>query len=398
MRDILLFSVKNLRVQGLRTFLTILGVIIGIAAIVAFVSVGDGLRVAIKSEFEKIGSDKIFIMPGSPNTIGLSGAAFATERLTERDVKTIKSMQCSENVVAYYSTIAEVEFGRQKEAIVVYTVPVEDNIRLLENIKSFKTESGRDLRPGDRYSAVLGNKVAYDIFSKDVKIRDKVRINGKPYRVVGIMEKVGGPDDLSILVPMKVADELGFNDNYNFIIVDAKESCDIDKFREDIIDKLKRARGKEDFKVQTSANLLSAFQSILAIVQAVFVGVAAISLFVGGIGIMNTMLMAVIERTREIGVMKAIGASNGRIMAIFLAESAAIGLVGGIIGIALGMGISALASLLINSLANYDFPLVFPVWGIVIALAFSMATGIISGLYPAMRAARMNPVDALRYE
>lgn len=398
MKDIILFSIRNLRSQGLRTFLTILGVIIGIAAIVAFISVGQGMQVAVKQEFEKIGSDKIIITPGSPNSMGFTGAAFSTSMLTDRDLRLLKSMRCTEHVVGYYSTSAQVKFKSENQTLIVMFVPTGENSKILRDMSSFYTEEGRYLKQGDRYAAVVGNDVAHDIFKKDIRLREKLSIAGRDYKVVGILQKIGGPDDKIVAVPISLAPEFGFKDEYSFVLVDAKDGCDMEKFRDDIIDRLKRERGKEDFKVQTSANIMSAFQSILSIIQAVFIGVAAISLFVGGIGIMNTMLMAVMERTREIGVMKAIGATNRRIMAIFLAESAAIGLAGGIMGIALGMGISAIAAIVIRHLAAYEFPVVFPVAGVLLALAFAMLTGIVSGLYPAMRAAKMNPVDALRYE
>ncbi len=398
MKELVVFSIRNLRSQGLRTYLTILGVIVGIAAIVAFMSVGKGLEMAVANEFQKIGSDKIFIVPGSPNTLGFTGGAMASEKFSDRDIRSIESVPCVENVVGYYSTSVDAEFSGEHQTLIAYGIPVDRNLELVKTMKAYDIIDGRDFRSGDHGVLVLGYKVANDIFRKKVRVRDKIYISGRPFRVIGIMGKTGGPDDYAISMPIDDARDFGFSDTYSFIIVDSKNNCDPGQTRDRVVDRLKRARGKEDFKAQTSENILSAFQSVLGIIQAIFVGVSAISLVVGGIGIMNTMLMAILERTREIGVMKAVGASNRRILMIFLAESATIGLAGGILGILFGLFISFSATGIINSVTTVEFRTVVPWSGMLLSLLFSTAVGIISGLYPAMKAARMNPVDALRWE
>ena len=398
MNELLLFSIKNLKSQGIRTYLTILGVIVGIASIVAFMSVGKGLELAVANEFQKIGSDKIFLVPGSPNTLGFTGGAMASERFSERDLREIKTISCVENVVGYYSTAAEAEFSGEKQTLILYGIPLGSSLELVKSMKAYEIVDGRDFRQGDRGVAIVGNKVANDVFRKKIRARAKIWLGGRPFKVIGVMGKTGGPDDYAVSIPLDDAKDFGFSSNYNFIVVDVKDNCNVDSTRDKIVDRLKRVRGKEDFKAQTSDNILSAFQSVLSIVQAIFVGVAGISLFVGGIGIMNTMLMAIMERTREIGIMKAVGATDKRIMAIFLAESATIGLAGGALGTLLGMLISFSASAAINMASSVSFQTVVPWAGIGISLVFSMAVGILSGLYPAMKAAKMNPVDALRWE
>jgi putative ABC transport system permease protein len=259
------------------------------------------------------------------------------------------------------------------------------------------------LRPSDQYKATIGLNIANDLFDKEVKVGDTIYINTRPFTVVGIYEKKGGAvssDDI-IRIPLEAAREVfGQPSEITAIFVKVRDEFDVDTVAENLKKRLRKYRdvkeGEEDFSVQTAAQAIAAFETILGVVQAVLVGLAAISLLVGGVGITNTMYTSVVERTREIGIMKSVGARNSMILLIFLIESGLLGMVGGAIGVVMGLGIGKAAEIAalqygVESLKAYmGAPL------IVGALLFAFIVGAAAGTLPAVQAARLNPVDALR--
>ena len=281
-----------------------------------------------------------------------------------------------------------------------------DDLDNFGEIQSFQIIEGRYLKNGDKYKVVVGyNHVYGDIWDNELVIGSTIEIEGYDFKVVGIMNKIGNPIDDGILhVPKDTLKEiLGVKDEESQILVKTAEGFDPKDVADTIERKLRRSRGeKEDqetFNVTTSEQLLDTFQSIFAVVQGVLVGIAAISLLVGGIGIMNTMYTSVLERTKEIGTMKAIGARNSHVLLLFLIESGLLGLVGGIIGVGVGIGLAkgteviaaqSLGSGLVQ--ASLSHVIIFG------ALAFSFVIGTLSGVLPALQASKLKPADALRYE
>ena len=392
--------IRNLSYQKLRTALTLLGIVIGIGAIVSMISIGDALESAINEQFEKIGTDKIIITPGSPNSIGFSGSAFSTETLTEKDVKTVKAVNGVETVFGIFSRTAEIQLGKQKTYVMIMGIPVDETKKLYSEMQGFEIKEGRDLKSNDRYAAIIGDLARTKLFDKDIKVRDKLKINGRNFRVVGLLKKIGNPiDDMSIIIPKSAAQDMFNNtDELSMIFVDVRDDADVDKVSEKIKDELKNKRGSEDFKVQTFGDIMEIATKILGILQYMFIGIAAISLLVGGIGIMNIMLMTVIERTKEIGVMKATGATNRVIMLLFLGEAALVGILGGIIGFILGLTGSYIISQYASAMVGIDVRVGFSIELFIGSIIFSMVVGMLSGAYPARRASLLDPVDALRYE
>jgi len=269
-----------------------------------------------------------------------------------------------------------------------------------------KVLDGRGIKEGDKFKVVVGyNHIYKNTWERPLKIGSTIQMEGYDFKVVGVLEKIGNPiDDNIIYLPKETLKEiLNIEDEESQIVVNVYQEFNPIDVAKDIERKLRKSRGEkegqETFDVQTSEQMLESFNSIFGIVQAVLVGIAAISLLVGGIGIMNTMYTAVIERTREIGVMKAIGARNLDILFIFLFEAGLLGLVGGTIGIGIGIGLGKGVEYIASTMLDTDLlQAIFPLYLIIGALFFSFLIGTLSGILPAMQATKLRPADALRYE
>ena len=400
MSNILKIIYRNLCYQKLRTGLTLLGIVIGIAAIVSLISLGDALESSIEEQFEQIGTDKLIITPGSPSSVGFSGAAFGTETLEESDIRVIERITEVETAFGIMSKTAKLEMGKEEGYATIWGMPVDDTKELYEDMQGYEIVEGRDFRSNDKYSVVVGHLAKTEIFDDEIKIRDKLKINGRNFRVIGILKKIGNPvDDMAIMAPIEGLREVFNNtDELSMIFVDARDNVDIDEFSEKVKKELKDWRGTEDFKVQTFGDMLEMANQILGVLQYLFVGIAAISLLVGGIGIMNIMLMTVMERTKEIGVMKATGATNRIILMLFLGEAVVVGMIGGLIGFGIGFGGSVVISQIASSMVGIPVKASFSPLLFGGSILFSMVVGALSGTYPAYRASKLDPVDALRYE
>ncbi len=391
---------KNLRKRKLRSWLTIVGIVISIAVIFTLISLSLGLREAINEQFKIFGTDKLFVMPK-----GMVGAGIGAVELTEKDVDVIEKIQGVKDVS--YATIgnAQIEFNKQKKYFIVVGLPI-DEFDLFISSSNLKMNEGDYFKKGDIGKVMMGYDYKYNnVFDKPINTEDKIIINGKEFKVSGIVEAIGNPsDDKNIYMSMEEFKEL-FNsgDRVDQIIVQADNEKEIKELSGRINKKLMKFRGVDektkDFYISTPEELLASFDIILNIITAFLVGVAAISLLVGGIGIANTMYTSVLERTKEIGVMKAVGAKNKDIFYIFLIESGFIGFIGGLMGIALGFGISKLIEIIaIIQLNTNLLKAASPAYLILGCLSFAFLVGALSGTIPAINASKLKPVDALRYE
>jgi len=401
--DYVKLVITNLANRKLRSLLTIIGIFIGIAAVVSLLSIGQGVNFAIREQFEKMGADKIVVLPASAGQ-GFVSATAAPKPLTEKDVEKISKIRDVDVAIGVIFKSARISFGKETKYGFVMGIPLDETKEIVKSMQQFEIEKGKDLEKEDKYEAVVGHDFAYELFKRRIKPGDEIEIEGKKFKVVGILEKIGNRmDDACVVISRKIArDMFKIEDEVSLIFVKVKKGMDVNLVADEIKEKLRKFRneeeGKESFQVQTSAQLMERVQTILSIFQIMLVGIAAISLLVGGIGIMNTQYTSVLERTREIGIMKAIGASNLDIMLIFLMEAGMIGLIGGVIGCILGICMAKLievyaTTLGLNMLKAYvDFTLIFG------ALLFSFFIGTISGFAPARRAARLQPAEALRYE
>jgi len=402
MKDYFFLAFNNLKRRKLRSWLTMIGIFIGIAAVVALISLGQGMQDYISEEFEKLGKDKIMIQSKS---LGPPGGTSPSLALTEDDLKVVQNVKGVEWALGMVFKIGQVEF--KKEININYVIGMDpEDVELMSEIQSFEIKDGRWLKPGDKYKVVIGYNHGYDdLWERHVEVGDTMVIEGEEFKVIGIVDKIGNDyDDSQVYAPKEVMrDLLGTENDLGGIMAKTAQGFDPEDVGETIERKLRKYRGEkeeqETFDVQTSEQLLQSFQNIFGVIQAVLVGIAAISLIVGGIGIMNTMYTAVIERTKEIGTMKAVGARNSDVLLVFLFESGLLGLVGGAIGVGIGIGLAkgveyALSTSGFSSLLQAHLS-----WGLILgALAFSFVIGTLSGILPAMQASKLRPADALRYE
>ena len=402
MKDYFSLAINNLRRRKLRSWLTMIGIFIGIAAIVSLISLGQGLQDYISEEFEKLGADKIIIQAKGFGPPGTAGPSLI---LTSKDLKVVENVRGVKWAVGFLIKQGQAKY--KGEAGIGFASGVEpEDLELLSEIQSIEILDGRELKGGDKFKTVVGyNHIYGDVWDKPMEIGSTVEIEGFDFKIVGVYKKVGNPIDDSLFYITKdtLREILDVGDEESQILAKTATGFDPAEVADTIERKLRRSRdekeGQETFNVQTSEQLLGTFQSIFAVVQGVLVGIAAISLLVGGIGIMNTMYTSVIERTKEIGTMKAVGAKNSDILYLFLIESGMLGFIGGLIGVLIGIGLAkgaeviAAQALGTNLLQASMDPVIF-----VGALAFSFVVGALSGVLPAMQAAGLKPADALRYE
>jgi putative ABC transport system permease protein len=401
-KDYFRLAYKSARNRKLRSWLTMLGIFVGIAAVVALISLSQGLKVAIAEQFLGLGSDKL-VVQAAGGGFGPPGTA-VTNPLTESNKKDIEKVQGVDIAIGRLIRIVELDYNDQTLYTYAVTIPKEKEGRELAiKANNYIIEQGKFIENDDSREVVIGSNFAKDFFEKEVELRSKIRIQGEEFKVIGILKKSGNPqqDNTLVLAEASLRRLLKIYGVYDIIPLQVASGEDVENVALSVEKQLRKSRnveeGKEDFTVQTPQQLLSILNNILVVIQGVLIGIASISLVVGGIGIMNTMYTAVLERTREIGLMKAVGATNKEVLLLFLIESGFLGLFGGIIGVILGMGISKGVELIAFQIfesalikADVSIPL------LVGALIFAFVVGAGSGVFPAKQAASLKPVEALR--
>lgn len=404
-QDFLILIFKRFAHRKLRSWLTMLGIFIGVAAVVSLISLGEGLETAVADQFSILGSDKIFVQPKGVQ--GPPGSGTANNVLTDKDVEVVSNSKGVKIASGFVSKTGQIEFREEVVFQFVYGVDASgDEGHLVSETFGQDLLIGRNLREQDTNKVIIGyNYYGGKIFERKVGLRDILIIEGKEFKVVGVNDKVGNPfDDGAVILVRDIARELYFmGDEVDQVMAQVDVGFKVENVALEIEKNLRNSRnlkkGKEDFDVQTPEQILESFGTILSIVQAVLVGIAAISLIVGGIGIMNTMYTSVLERTREIGIMKSIGASQGDILTLFLLESGLLGMIGGLIGVFIGVGLGEGISYFVRiGLGNELLKAEFEVSLILGALLFSFLIGLLSGFFPALSASKKQPVEALRYE
>lgn len=404
LKDYFLLAIKGMKNRKLRSWLTMLGIFVGIAAVVGLISISNGMQTAIKEQFSQLGSDNVLVQPGSA-FFGPPGTSSGLSKVTNNDLELIKSVRGVSDAGGFVFKTTKLEFNDKVKFVLGVGLPSDEARKVFGT--RFDISQGREFRKGDGKVAIVGNSYFTDetLLGKTIGVGDTVSLEGQDFKVVGIRKKLGDPEnDVSVIIPLETAwDIYGNKDEYSVLNAKIQQGFEPSDVASRIKDKLRRDRnqkeGEEDFQVQTSEELFQSFAIILNIIQAVIVGIACISLVVGSIGVMNTMYTAVLERTREIGILKAVGAKNRDVLLLFLIESGLYGLVGGVVGIAVGLGMGKTVEFAASSFLGSELLKASTSPYLILgALAFSFILGCISGVAPARQAARLNPVQALRYE
>ncbi len=395
MIEYLKIAVRNISQRKLRSWLTIIGVIIGIGAIISLISISNGMEHAITEQFESFDTDLITITPSNFRGPGSSSGEF-----TDKEVDAIRKISGLKHVTPMIMSSAKISFHNQDKYLSVMAYEATSESEDMWEDFGFEINKGRFPREGQGKVVGLGARAATDLFDDELHVRNNIYIDDIKFKVTGIADEIGNAqDDNAIFMPLDTAKELFNKTNYGFIIAVVNEGVDVDKMADRVEKKMSRLRDEEEFQVMTATEMLATVGTILGILQLVLVGIAGISLLVGAVGIMNTMYTSVMERTREIGVMKAIGATNRSIMTIFLFEAGIIGIIGGTAGAAIGTGIAQVVGFVASNMA-LPLPLkVIIEWKLIgYCIAFAFGLGALSGFLPARSAAKMKPADSLRYE
>ena len=399
-------AIRALRVNKMRALLTMLGIIIGIAAVIAMVAIGAGASKVISDQIASMGSNLLLVLPGSTTSGGLRTGAGGTPTLTYDDAKAIKA-ECSSvsEVAPTVRGTAQVVYGNQNWSTIVLGTTPEMVI-----VREWPLQAGRNLSQSDVDGAtkncLIGQTVAENLFGDSDPIGKIVRIKKVPFTVIGVLDRKGrsaqGTDqDDTIFIPLITAQRKVFGSLFpntiGAMMVQAKDAEALNKAEEEITALLNQRHrigpNKEaDYTVRNLSEIMAVSAQSSKVMSLLLGAVASISLIVGGIGIMNIMLVSVTERTREIGIRMAIGAKEGDILLQFLTEAVLLTTLGGIVGMILGVT-SAFA---VSKLAGW--PTLISFQAIVIAVVFSAGVGVFFGFYPARKAASLNPIDALRYE
>jgi len=403
-------ALRALAANKLRSVLTMLGIIIGVAAVITLMAAGRGVQVYVTEQFQGIGTNLLFIIPGRMDANGGPGQSI-TRRLTMGDVAALSDPFRLPDVArvapVFERTATVVAEGRQTFTQVQGVTPEFEQVRNWHPLVG-EFISQHDLESRARV-AVLGQTVVEDLFPDNpYPIGETVRINGVPFRVIGVLEEKGGSftdTDDTVLVPLTTAQVRLFSARtssgeyrVSYVLAEAVSEERMDAAAEQIRLVLRERHNiafedEDDFTVLSQADLIQTFGQITGVLTVFLGAIAGISLLVGGIGIMNIMLVSVTERTREIGLRKAVGARRRDILWQFLIEAVVLAVVGGLVGIGLGAAGAQVVSALVEG-----FRAVISAQAVVLATTVSAVVGLASGLYPAWRASRLHPIEALRYE
>ncbi|MFA4985777.1 MAG: ABC transporter permease [Candidatus Brocadiia bacterium] len=393
-------SLRSLRANKLRTFLAMLGIIIGVAAVISMLAIGAGAQKSILSRLSSLGTNLLIVRPGSSGSHGVSSGTQQTLKLS--DAEALLNQVSGINMLSpVVGGSAQAKYLNKNNRVSVNGVDVT-----WMSVRDFSIDVGRCFSSAEVESmgrvAVIGPVTAQTLFEGEDPREQTIKLNGINFRVVGVLKSKGdqgwfNPDD-QVLVPYTTAMSILFGVDYlREIDIEANDGVDLTAVQTSVSEILRKRHriaddADNDFEVMNQAEMISTVTSVSDIFSLLLGGIAGISLLVGGIGIMNIMLVTVTERTREIGIRKAIGAKRGSVMMQFLIESVVLSGLGGFFGVALGAGLSLLVS------KFTQFPSVITMNSVILALSFSFAVGVFFGWYPARRAAGLDPIEALRYE
>ncbi len=401
MRDSFSLVYRNVRERKARSALTILGITVGIGAVIALISIGFGMQAAITEQLVEM-ADVVMVTPGAQEL----GSLGSFGRFTDRDLDAVKRIDGVKDVVGMRGEIEDVEYRGETFRLTVTGINPDDIVAVFgETIQREEVDgmmAGRDLRENDKQACEIGYSIAYDYFDQDIGVNDRLTINGSKFRVVGVLEKQGGfraETDSAIYVTTRDSITILDNEDISQIFVRVRNIEDAEHIADEIEERIDDNHKLDDFtSAMTMGSAIEQLESVFGILQVVLIALASISLIVAAMGIMNTMLMSVMERTHEIGVMKAIGAKNRNILTLFLLEAGTVSLIGGLCGCVLGVLAARAISFGIQTAFDVAIVAVVKPEVLLGGVTVAVVVGMLSGLYPARKASKMSPVEAVKYE
>ncbi len=402
--DKLSYAISSVKRRKLRTWLTLAGIIIGILTIVLIVSISDGVKKDITDQLDSFGSENLYIMPVSSISQGMSSQSMTSApqagKLFEKDADLVEKIPGVKLVSKMLIGKGSVEYKDTAITSPLYAVTPS----MLDQFSEMtEIEQGRNFKENEKNVVILANDAANEMFDDNkLKVGSTILINGEKFRVVGILKKIGTSlsqsDDSAIYIPFDKGKEMWSNvlakDEISFLYVQIEPGFDMNEIKEEIEFELASSHkvklDEKDFSVITPDEIRETVGGILDLLSTFLLAISAIASIVSGVGIMNTMFMSIMERTREIGVMKAVGAKEKDILSIFIIESGILGGIGGVIGLIIGIIIAYLIDYF-----EIAVTVITPILAIGVLL-FSIGIGVLAGFIPAKRAAKLNPVQALR--
>ena len=398
------YVIKNIKERFTRSSLTVISILIGIAAIFAIISFGQGLNSYINTIASEAGTDTLIVQPKGAGAPGSSGNA-----LTDEDFEFIRGDRLVKQATPSMMRQTEVKEDEDERGKWVYVMGFtgeDEDWKLVErSFGGYGLAKGRYLEEDETGKAIVGHnyQLSNKVFEDPLEIGDRIYIKNTTLEIVGFYEKIGSPDDNNVYLTNEQMERIFDVENeYEFIYVRAREGVEPSMLSDRLTEGLRKEKGleegQEDFFVQTFEELLETYGSILTTLNWVLVFIAGISILVAAVNVTNTMYTAVLERTKEIGIMKAIGAQNDYILKVFFYESGILGLIGGILGIALGYGIAKTGGMIAQAAGYGLLQPAFPWWLIVGCLLFAFCIGAGGGSIPAYNASKLKPVDSIRYE
>ncbi len=400
MRAYLQIILRSFLFRKRRTFLTVLGIVIGSTLILTLVLLGDGMERALASQLQAFGGDLVFVMPGKADD-PLSGFLRGTSGdLKDEDLRRIRETRGVELAMGMQIKNFRVEYAGETEVMNFSASPWEETRAIFEVSQGFQIESGAWPTRDEQDLLVLGKLAASDRFSRPIQVGEELVVSGKRFTVAGVLKSLGNPDDdarayISIDRFRAITGERG---TVMMAVAQVESGLDVKRVAEDLQYELERRRGSGDFTVFTSDSALEIVGGVLGVVKLVLGAFAAVALIVGGVGIMNTMFTSVLERTREVGIMKALGATDRSILYLFLSEAGLLGAIGGALGILISYGFAKVIEFAAASRDLAILQIDFDPVVVLGTLFFTFVIGSVFGAIPAVRASRLHPTEALRYE